>query len=201
MTTREEWMSGAHTYMRCNARSHMLTLYSYYTPDASRWLPSFPSRSTRTVMVGDVAVQTDNTRLGLVSPLISSSLEVMCVVYWLAIRMDNRLEGKRSMATRRAETIMTRAGFSAPFTQCVPSERTITAMSAMMEAYVSTAGEYPAEYVELRPERTQGTRQRKVYCGNNHDDGLGQYIVRMSASQYERGAPDCGVCGNMMEME
>lgn len=163
-------------------------------------LPSFPARSARSVLLGDIAQQEgDRQPVLLVSPLIATSLEVALVTYWLLVRRYNALYDRNRLASERAGRLMGYAGFTFPFKQCVPTEHLIDRMGALVDRLVNRIGEYPSSEVALARRPTQGTRLLKVSCSGleyGHDD----YILRMSAAQYDRGAPHCGVCGSRMSL-
>lgn len=150
-------------------------------------------------MLGDIAMDADGTTVLLVSPLISESLEVALVTYWLQVRKRYGFTTRQSLKTRRAEDAMFRAGFVAPFDKCIPSERTIEAMATTVTDLVDAYGEYPSAPVNEAPAPTQTTRLLKVVCPARHIDG--PYILRMSRSQVDRGAPYCGVCTTRMIVE
>jgi len=185
--TREEWLLLLQEYMRTDARLYHASRYG----TTLKLLSSFPSRATRHVQVGDLVRDADGSTLGLVSPLLSSSLEVATVVYWLIVRRDYVTGG---LTSRRAADSLAGAGFNAPFTRCVPTEELIDRLASCVETVVANYGEYPAADVNLTTRPTQSTRLLKVMCNNIHEP----YIVRMSASQFDRGAPMCGVCRSYM---
>jgi hypothetical protein len=193
MTTREEWLRKIDQEMRADNRLSWGRVYSApYNPI----LPSFPARSTRTVLLGDLAQQEDGTTVLLVSPLISSSLEIALVLHWLRVRQRNYFHDARKLTTRHAADVMGMAGYVAPFKSCVPSEALIDRIDYVVNRVVDRIGEYPSEDVRLVTRATQTTRLLKVACTNHFDD----YILRMSQKQYDRGAPRCGVCSALMSL-
>lgn len=190
--TREEWLEILALAMQDDRNLIYVSRYN----TLPKVLSSFPSRSTRRVVLGDFARQTDGTRLALVSPLLSSSLEVACVVYWLLVRSNYYMWDARTLTNRGNSETLQNAGFNMPFNQCIPTERLLDTLEACVNAYVARVGEYPAADVNPEARRTQSTRLLKVVCHNIHEP----YILRMSASQFERGAPKCGVCGYDMTL-
>jgi hypothetical protein len=191
MTTREEWLRLAADEIRNDPAMYYVSAYS----PVPTILPSFPGRSSRSVLLGDIAhTEETGAPVLLVSPLISSSLEVTIVLYWLLVRRGQGMTDARQLTGRYNGQILEAAGFQAPFKQCVPTERLIDRVSAVVDRVVLAHGEYPSQDVRLAPRATQSTRLLKVACNGHRDP----YILRMSQKQFDRGAPACGVCNAAM---
>lgn len=195
MTTREEWLEYATNALEARANEH---------GSLTRWgrgfrsrkaIASFPGRNYRATVLGDIASQTDGTLLLMVSPLISDALEVLIVLHWLRVRSAYDLEERSRLTTHVAARVLSAAGFNTPFKSVVPTEALIEELAPIAERLVQAFGEYPARDVEPARRATQSTRLLKVHCtgpetGTRHPE----YVLRMSASQFDRGAPYCGVC-------
>lgn len=191
--TREDWLAGMAAAMIRNDRIRGVSRYA----GVPVVLPSFPGRSTRSVLLGDIAQQEGNgAPVLLVSPLIATSLEVSIVLHWLLVRRTYGLYDTNRMTSIHNSEVMEMAGYVAPFKACVPSERLIDDITAVVNAYVNGAGEYPSQEVALVRRATQTTRLLKVVCSNHREP----YILRMSQKQYDRGAPQCGVCAAYMTL-
>lgn len=196
MTTREEWLRHMDDALQGARNLSHGRVYNYRTNPV---LPSFPGRSTRSVLLGDIAIQeSDQSHVLLVSPLISSSLEVAIVLYWLRVRQAYGFTDAQRLNSARAGRTMEWAGFNAPYRQCVPTEELIDRIAPVVESVVNTHEEYPSQDVALARRATQTTRLLKVVCPLPH---AGDYLLRMSQKQYDRGAPQCGICGQRMTVE
>jgi hypothetical protein len=192
---REEWLSHLVDTIKAD-RTLGTWVRNYNSVNA---LASFPARPGRKPKVGDLVRDADGTDVLLVSPLISSSLEVAVVTYWLMVRRAYRLRDTRQCTTQRGSAALSMAGFNRPFDRCVPTERLLDAIGPLVETLVDAYGEYPSAEVNVATRPTQSTRLLKVMCDGNafpHDD----YILRMSQAQYDRGAPGCGVCSALMTL-
>lgn len=196
---REEWLNGFAAHMRAAGTTPSLSRYGGRN---ITFLPSFPARNRRAVVVGDITRQANDGRtLALVSPLISDSTEVSIVAHWLSVRSDYGITDHSRLNTAANGRTMEWAGYNTPYKSCVPTERLITAVATLTESWVQANGEYPAEYVDLGTRPVQETRLIKMVCDNPHA-GYGlrndAYVLRMSNSTIAVGAPYCGICNERM---
>ena len=189
---REEWLSEAQNELRA---STLTTPFNRIT-----LLPSFPARPGRKVKVGELITDDDLNVIGLVSPLLADSLEVMTVAYWLLNRRRLGRMSDRSLTTNNGQNYMRMYGWTAPYTACLPSERLIDILAECTARLVRRIGEYPAAEVNLPTRRTQTTRLLKVECSGAAMHPHDPYILRMSQSQADRGLPHCGVCSITMSL-
>ena len=98
---------------------------------------------------------------------------------------------------------MTAIGWTDPAHAIVPNDAIIARVQRAVDATVSELGTYPHEYVDVVATAVQTTRLLKVVCTGPTTGPIGAhdpYILRMSASQYDRGAPFCGIDGCAMPM-
>ena len=196
MTTREEWLIGCVGYVQRHRdfRSrHALTGRRIPT-----LLSSFPAKARRKPTVGELVRDDEGNTLALVSPVLSSSLEVTVVAWWLTARYQQGLIDPRTLTTRRGSDRLTRAGFRAPFTSCVPTDDLVSSLESLVTNWVDSWGEYPAADVNLPTRATQTTRMLKYVCNGGGFNDHADYIVRISQSQVQRGRPGCGICGREM---
>lgn len=180
MTTREAWLANI---------AHQLDPYAAVT-----FLPSYPRRNARKVVLGELVNDRTRGTLGLVSPVLSDSLEVGLVVAYLTTRRAHN-GGTAPRMTARCASAMTAIGWADPSRSIVPNDAIITRVGRAVDATVAELGAYPHEYVDITPTAVQTTRLLKVVCSGESSNAHDPYILRMSGGQFDRGRPGCGVCG------
>lgn len=163
-------------------------------------LPSFPRRNARKIVLGELVMDDNGRALGLVNPTLSDSVEVAIVALYLSDRF--RVNGVGARLTATACRWLTMKGWQDVASgKIIPSEDLI-ALAEEKVRWMEDAGfgAYPHALVPVQARRTQTTRLLKVACTGNTMRAHEEYIVRMSAAQFDRGAPMCGVCGSRMSL-
>lgn len=184
--TREEWL----TYL----------VPAIDAPSNLTLLPSFPRRNARRVVLGELVRDAQTQPVGLVNPTLADSVEVVVVALYLRDRL--RVNGTGERLTAHACRWLTMRGWQdAASGRIIPNDDLITAAEGHARRMTEAHGAYPHALVEIPRRATQSTRLLKVECtggrsGRAHDP----YILRMSAAQFERGAPGCGVCLDAMHL-
>lgn len=190
--TREEWLNGF-----INTVRDLFADKGYTVPENVRITCGFPSKS---------ATSRKNRRIGECWDSSVSTGKVFEI--FISPVLDDALTVAATAAHELAHaTVGIEAGHRAPFVRCVRAiglegKATATvAGPAFADWFVGQSnvlGAYPHQALNATSAaKKQTTRMLKVECPHCRDEG-DRYIVRMSASAYERGAPICPIHGEEM---
>jgi len=171
-TNREAWLTAALPHL---ARRFPVLVD---IDDDVRVSCGYGPRASRRVRLVSVEWDTSGVRQVYVSPLLDSAPEVLAV---LAYGVTS------SRAVRRSLGFTGACGDSDPVVPSPELCESLEALAAMLDAYPHAHTDPSAT-----ASRVQSTRMLKAEC-----EPCG-YIVRLSRTQLERGAPLCGVCARRM---
>lgn len=145
------------------------------------------------VLVRDKALSNDGTWEIFIDPRIENPLEVLHLVAEGAARVAVGLVKGTNQRHQQARVNM---GLG---------ESTLAPrLNAKCQRIIASLPDYSTLHAGLNDEevkqRKDGTRQLKFSCNAAHADGEGEYIVRLSNKQAERGAPLCGACAEQGDL-
>jgi hypothetical protein len=199
---REAWLSQAAVHMAGSHRSTRgldLTQYKFSV--------GFPNRKSRKGhRMWDYALTEEGNTHVYISPLVDNrELALATLLHSLLTITVQAWGGSRRVRSTRLDETLVEAGFDRPIEHVVPGE----ALLDRLAANFTDLPPYPNEAVVLgRRAVTQSTRMLKVVClgggfatNTEHPYLLPThetYLVRLSQTQLDRGAPLCGVCSQRM---
>ena len=197
---REQWLTQAFRIVALHGVNPATHAYTNMTGRLDRVavLPSFANRTTRTgEVLHDRQTTTDLRTVLAVAPTLAETVEVVAVLDYMATRW--RAEGSynpaRPSSWERAR--LAANGYGPRYDQVIPGPEALARINDTTAAVVEALGDYPAEAVSTAVRRPQTSRMLRLMCngparssGATHDP----YILRMSQTQLDRGAPLCGIC-------
>lgn len=189
---REEWLNNF-----INVARDLFAAEGYTIPENVRITCGFPSKS---------ATARKNRRIGECWDSSASNGRVFEI--FVSPVLDDALTVASVAAHELAHaTVGLEAGHRAPFVKCVKAiglegKATATVAGPKFAEWFgkqdNVLGAYPHQALNATSgKKKDTTRMLKVECPHCKDEGT-PYIVRMSASAYERGAPICPIHGEEM---
>lgn len=161
-------------------------------------LPSFPNRTTRTgAVLHDRQTTTDARTVLAVAPTLAENAEVVAVLDYMATRWRSETSYNPARPSSWERARLAANGYGPRYDQVIPGPEALARITDTTAAVVEALGDYPAEAVSTAVRRPQTSRMLRLVCngparstGATHDP----YILRMSQTQLDRGAPLCGIC-------
>lgn len=190
--TREEWLTRCATLLRPT-----LERAGYAVPENIKFTCGFPSRSAlsrRRRRIGecwDASASAGHTFEIFISPTLSGPLDVAATVAHELVHATVGLKAKHGAAFRKCAHAL---GLTGKMTATVPG----IGFQRWFAEHAMRLGPYPhTQLLASSGGPKQSTRLLKVSCPACEAEGS-PYIVRLSATTLERGAPVCPIHGTTM---
>ena len=193
---RERWLTQAFRIVALHGVNPATHAYTNMTGRLDRVavLPSFANRTTRTgEVLHDRQTTTDLRTVLAVAPTLAETVEVVAVLDYMAVRWRAEASYNPARPTSYERARLAANGYGPRYDQVIPGPEALTRIATIAAAVEADLGPYPAEAVHTATRRPQTSRMLRVSCSGSrttHDE----YIVRISQTQLDRGAPLCGIC-------
>lgn len=198
--TREDWLADMVTELR----PLFLTKTKMHLPEKIRVSCGWPSRSAMggsKRRIGECwtpEASSDKTTEIFVSPILAKGPEVADVLAHELVHAAVGVEAGHGPVFRKVAVAL---GLEGKMTSTKAGDE----LRKWLDEACAKIGEYPHATLDMSQRKKDTTRLIKVVCPNSECDYFTEnekpYVVRMSATALEYGAPACGCCNDRMVID